>query len=108
MKTSHVCKKYGWEDSGSGLVQKETILRCEDVLRHSKYLNSVHSIKKILFKNFTNITEILFLLQLLVERNPEGLHSRDNRGWQPIHEAAFNGNEECLRYVFRVFLISKM
>ena len=57
----------------------------------------------MLSKNFINITEFLFYLQLLVDRNPEGLQSRDNRGWQPIHEAAFNGNVDCLRYLFRVF-----
>lgn len=39
----------------------------------------------------------LVALKELVERCPEGAKSRDNRGWEPIHEAAAAGNVDAIR-----------
>jgi len=38
-------------------------------------------------------------LKELVERCPEGAKSRDNRGWEPIHEAAAAGNVDAISYL---------
>jgi hypothetical protein len=38
------------------------------------------------------------MFQRIVAGNKESVKSRDNRGWQPLHEAAHHGHANCVRY----------
>ena len=41
----------------------------------------------------------LVLLKELAERSVGGARSRDNRGWTPLHEAAYSGHVDCIRFL---------
>lgn len=52
-------------------------------------------ISRCVHKVYKGVTNTFFYLKELLKKG-YAANGHDNRGWQPLHEAAYNGHAECV------------